>query len=153
MTPQLFAKQKKSDGKTVPVAMIFIPCKNGVSHAKEEFRDNQRHKERRRGAGQHYLSAGEIRTDQAELARDVQKKRGRLPHGSRPLHLPCGIACKILKAEVFSNNENLHIRHRRFLVHYRRDIADAGRKLTVHALPALNTGILAVEPFHIYGAA
>jgi len=33
----IVAKQKKSDGRTVPVAMIFIPCKNGVSHAKEEF--------------------------------------------------------------------------------------------------------------------
>jgi hydantoinase/carbamoylase family amidase len=33
----IVAKQKKSTGKTVPVAMIFIPCKNGVSHAKEEF--------------------------------------------------------------------------------------------------------------------
>jgi N-carbamoyl-L-amino-acid hydrolase len=33
----IVAKQKKSSGQTVPVAMIFIPCKNGVSHAKEEF--------------------------------------------------------------------------------------------------------------------
>jgi N-carbamoyl-L-amino-acid hydrolase len=33
----IVAKQKKSDGRTVPVAMIFIPCKNGISHAKEEF--------------------------------------------------------------------------------------------------------------------
>jgi len=34
------AKQKHSDGKTIPVGMIFIPCRAGKSHAKEEFATN-----------------------------------------------------------------------------------------------------------------
>lgn len=36
----VIAKQKKSGGKTIPAGMIFIPCKAGKSHAKEEFATN-----------------------------------------------------------------------------------------------------------------
>jgi len=31
------ARQLKSDGSTIPVGMIFIPCKGGISHSADEF--------------------------------------------------------------------------------------------------------------------
>ena len=37
MTPQLLPNRNRVPERTVPVPMIFIPCKNGISHAKEEF--------------------------------------------------------------------------------------------------------------------
>lgn len=33
----IIAKQKRTDGTTIPTAMIFIPCRYGISHAPEEF--------------------------------------------------------------------------------------------------------------------
>ena len=33
----IVARQRHSDGRPIPVGMIFIPCKDGRSHSKEEF--------------------------------------------------------------------------------------------------------------------
>ena len=31
------AEQRRSDGSLIPVGMIFVPCRDGVSHCKEEY--------------------------------------------------------------------------------------------------------------------
>jgi hydantoinase/carbamoylase family amidase len=37
----IVSKQKKSDGSTIPAAMIFIPCRNGISHNPMEYTSDE----------------------------------------------------------------------------------------------------------------
>lgn len=38
---QIVAQQKKSDGTTIPALLVFIPCKDGLSHNPKEFTTNE----------------------------------------------------------------------------------------------------------------
>jgi N-carbamoyl-L-amino-acid hydrolase len=38
---QIVAQQKKSDGTSIPSLLVFIPCKDGLSHNPKEFTTNE----------------------------------------------------------------------------------------------------------------